>query len=67
MVAVRSLLARVRRLEIEKVDPVLAQTGGEAGWIAVQADVRAGLADGRYDCRDLPGVVAALQGWLSPP
>ena len=58
------MLARVRQLEIEKVHPILAQMGGEAGWAAVQADVEAGLAEGRYDRRDVPVILKALRGWL---
>lgn len=65
MVAVRSMLARVRRLEIEKVHPILAQIGGDAGWAAVEADVKAGLADGRLDRRDMPHVMMCLIRWLS--
>lgn len=64
MVAVRSMLARVRRLQMEKVHPILAQMGGEAGWAAVQADVKVGLSHGRYDSRDMPVVIAALRAWL---
>lgn len=64
MVAVRSMLARVRQLEIEKVHPILAQMGGEAGWAAVEADVAAGLAEGRYDSRDMPVVLRCLGRWL---
>ena len=66
MVAVRSLLARVRQLEIEKVHPILAQMGGEAGWAAVQTDVEDGLAGGRYDGRDMPVVMRCLRRWVQP-
>lgn len=65
MVAVRSMLTRVRRLEIEKVHPILAKLGGEAGWAAVEADTKAGLVDGRYDRRDIPVVMQCLRQWLS--
>lgn len=66
MVAVRSMLARVRQLEIEKVHPILAQMGGDAGWAAVQKDVETGLAEGRYDPRDIPHVMRSLRAWLAP-
>tara|TARA_R110002124_G_scaffold45004_5_gene136580 strand:- start:3375 stop:3557 length:183 start_codon:yes stop_codon:yes gene_type:complete len=59
------MLARVRQLEIEKAHPMLAKLGGEAGWTALQAEVEAGLTDGRYDPRDMPVVIAALNGWLA--
>ena len=65
MVAVRSMLARVRQLEIEKVHPILAKIGGLAGWAAVQADIEGGSADGRYDERDIPVVMFCLRKWLS--
>lgn len=64
MVAVRSMLARVRRLEIEKAHPILAKLGGEAGWAAVQADIAVGLDDGRYDSRDIPVVRRCLMRWM---
>ena len=66
MVAVRSMLARVRQLEIEKVHPILARIGGEAGWAEVQSDVEVGLAEGRYDRRDMPLVRHCLGRWMSP-
>lgn len=64
MVAVRSMLARVRQLEIEKVHPILAQIGGEAGWAAVQKDAAVGLLEGRYDNRDMPVVLGCLERWV---
>lgn len=57
------MLGRVRRLEIEKVHPILARMGGETGWAAVQADVATGLVEGRYDRRDMPVVIACLRRW----
>lgn len=60
------MLGRVRKLEIEKAHPILAKLGGEAGWAAVQSDMVLGLAEGRYDSRDMPEVSAALEGWLTP-
>ena len=64
MVTTRSMLARVRQLEIKKANPALGLMGGEVGWSAVQADVEAGLADGRYDCRDMRVVMRCLTRWV---
>lgn len=64
MAGVRALLARTRRLEAAKVHPVLTALGGEEGWARVQSDVEGGIADGRYDRRDMPFVIAALARWL---
>lgn len=58
------MLARVRQLETEKVHPILAQMGGEAGWAKVRADLELGLADGRYDGRDMPVVIHCLSRWM---
>ncbi len=65
MPAVRSLLARVQRLEVERMPPVLAKFGGPEGWAAFQADAQAGIADGRYDGRDMPIVLNCLRNWIS--
>lgn len=67
MAGVRALIARTRRLEAAKVHPMLAALGGEAGWDALQADAEAGMAENRYDSRDMPMIVAALRAWLSYP
>jgi hypothetical protein len=61
------MLVRVRKLETARVPPVLAAIGGSEGWRAIQADVRSGLADGRYDPRDTPVVVASLRRWMTTP
>ena len=61
------MLSRIRRLEIEKAHPILAQIGGEAGWAAVQSDVEAGLDDGRYDRRDMAGIMHCLRRWIVVP
>lgn len=63
MVAVRSMLGRVRKLEIEKAHPILAKLGGEAGWAAIKADVE-GTAVGSYDLRDMPVVMKCLAHWV---
>lgn len=47
--------SRLRRLEIEKIHPILAQMGGMLG--GRHADVRSGSADGRYDRRDVPTIM----------
>lgn len=60
----RTLLARVRRLEAPAVHPVLAALGGDEGWVRFQAEVQVGLAEGRYDRRDVPHVVQCLVKWL---
>lgn len=64
MAGVRAQLARTRRLEASKVHPMLAALGGEEGWFRFQVEVQVGLADGRYDRRDMPMVVAAIKSWL---
>lgn len=38
--------------------------GGEEGWAAFEADAEAGLAEGRYDSRDTPVVIASLRRWI---
>ena len=67
MTTVRALLNRVAKLEVSKVPPVLAMMGGEEGWAAFEADAEAGLADGRYDSRDTPVILASLRRWVTLP
>lgn len=64
MATPRTLLARVRKLEQGYESPLLALLGGEQGWAEFQADAQAGIAEGRYDSRDMPVVVAALRAWV---
>ncbi|OWR20974.1 hypothetical protein CD944_06860 [Brevundimonas diminuta] len=64
MAAIRSMLARMAKLEVEQVPPVLAKFGGEEGWAAFEAETETGIAEGRYDSRDMPAVLKALQAWL---
>lgn len=64
MAAIRSMLARVAKLEVEQVPPLLAKFGGEEGWAAFQAEAEAGVAEGRYDRRDMPIVVRCLRRWV---
>ena len=65
MATARALLNRVRALESATVHPMLAKIGGAVGWAAVKAGVEEGLADGRYDNRDVPLVIRCLDRWLS--
>lgn len=64
MAAIRSMLARVAKLEVEQVPPLLAKFGGEEGWAAFEAEAEAGVAEGRYDSRDMPVVVRSLRRWM---
>lgn len=64
MAAIRSMLARVAKLEVEQVPPLLAKFGGEEGWAAFQAEAEAGVAEGRYDRRDMPVILRSIQRWL---
>lgn len=64
MAAVRSLLARVRRLEHEETPPILAKFGGHEGWAAFEAEAQAGIAEGRYDSRDMTVVIRCLRHWI---
>ena len=64
MAAIRSLLARVVKLEVDQVPPVLAKFGGEEGWAAFEAEAEAGIAEGRYDSRDMPVFIASLMRWI---
>jgi len=64
MAAVRSLLTRMRKLEKGRWSPLLAKLGGEEGWAEFQADTEAGIAEGIYDPRDMPVIIAALGRWV---
>lgn len=59
------MLARVAKLEVEDVPPLLAKFGGEEGWAAFQAEAEAGVAEGRLDSRDMPVVVHCLRRWVT--
>ncbi|MNY17547.1 hypothetical protein D3C86_1508690 [compost metagenome] len=67
MAATRSMLARVAKLEVERVPPVLAKFGGEEGWAAFEAETEAGVAEGRFDSRDMPVILACLRRWVATP
>jgi len=63
-VTTRALLARVRKLEAERDSPILAKIGGEAGLAAFEAEVAAGIAEGRYDSRDMSVVIRCVRRWV---
>ena len=67
MAGVRALLARTRRLEAASEHPVLAALGGGEGLLRLQAEVQIGLAEGRYDRRDMPHVMACVSRWVVGP
>ncbi|WP_436357466.1 hypothetical protein [Brevundimonas sp. CEF1] len=64
MAAITSMLARVAKLEVERVPPVLAKFGGEEGWATFEAEAQAGVDEGRYDGRDMPVVLRSIKRWL---
>lgn len=65
MSSVRSLVARLRRIEHDRMNRVLAKLGGPEGWAAFEAEATAGMAEGRYDRRDVPVVIASIRSWLA--
>lgn len=65
MAAIKSMLARVAKLEVEQVPPLLAKFGGEDGWTAFEAETEAGIAERRYDRRDMPVVMRSLRRWVT--
>lgn len=67
MAAIRSMLARVAKLEGDQVPPLLAKFGGEEGWAAFEAETEAGIAEGRYDRRDMPVVMRSFRRWMATP
>lgn len=64
MTTVRGMLGRLRRLEQDRVPEMLAKWGGEEGLAAFEAEVAAGIDEGRYDARDVPEVLAGIRRWL---
>lgn len=60
--AVRSLLARVARLEQARASasPFVLAYGSLEAW---EADWLAGIDHGRFDPRDIPTVLNAVQRW----
>lgn len=60
MAGVRSMLARVARLEA-KVSPWTRLIGPIEEF---EAEVQAGIADGRYDSRDMPLILASVKRWV---
>jgi len=61
MPAVRSLLARVARLEQANLSPWLHLIGPFAEF---EAEVQAGIAEGRYDPRDMAVVLVSVKRWM---
>lgn len=51
-------------METGRVSPVLARLGGAEGWSHIQAEVVAGMAEQRYDRRDMAVVMRCLESWL---
>ena len=63
MAAVRSMLARVARLEQARapvLSPFEAMPGGLDGW---DAQCRAGVDAGNLDAYDIPLVILAVRRW----
>ena len=46
---------------------MLAKFGGLDGWMAFEAEARAGIAEGSYDGRDVPVVLHCLRRWILDP
>lgn len=65
MSSVRALLARVKRLDTERMNPVLAKLGGQDGWAAFQAEAKAGIEEGRNDRKDMEIVLRGVAAWLN--
>lgn len=59
MAGVRSMLSRVARLEA-KVSPWTRLIGPIEEF---EAEVQAGIAEGRYDLRDMPLILACVKRW----
>jgi hypothetical protein len=59
MAGVRSMLARVARLEA-KVSPWTRLIGPIEEF---EEEIRVGIAEGRYDPRDMPIVLASVKRW----
>lgn len=65
MASPRALLTRVGKLERGRVSPILERIGGLEGWVALQSDVRGGIATGRYDPNDMPAILRCLRQWAA--
>ena len=65
MTTVRAMLRRVGKLEAGRASPILSLIGGEEGWAAFEEEMATGVAEGRYDRRDMAVVVAALRRWMA--
>lgn len=60
-VSVRSMLARVDRLERARISPSTRMLGSPDQF---EADMQAGVDAGVYDRLDMPAVVASIQRWM---
>ena len=60
--AVKALLTRVRKLE-PKASKILLKIGGSVE--KFEAEIQAGIDDGRYCRQDMPIVARAIRKWAS--
>ncbi len=58
----RTLLARVRKLEAEPVNPILRVIGSLDEF---EAEIQQGIEGGRYDPTDMPLVANCFRRWVS--
>lgn len=65
MTAVRSLLARVQRLEQARTAPRSPFEAAYGSFDGFAGEVQAGIASGTYDERDMPLVLNCLRRWHS--
>jgi len=65
MTAVRSLLARVQRLEQARTAALSPFEAAYGSFDAFAAEAQAGIARGTYDKRDMPLVLNCLRRWHS--
>ncbi|ODU80988.1 MAG: hypothetical protein ABT10_15445 [Novosphingobium sp. SCN 63-17] len=65
MTAVRSLLARVQRLEQARTAPRSPFEAAYGSFDAFAGEVQANVANGTYDERDMPLVLNCLRRWHS--
>lgn len=59
MVAVRSMLARVQRLEKSRRPPLIAYLCSPE----FEAEIKAGIAAGKFDPTDMASLVPSVQKW----
>lgn len=63
MSGVRSLLARVQRLEQARIAPRSPFEAAFGSFDAFAADTQAGIDAGQFDSRDMPAVVNSIRRW----